>query len=499
MAALPMLAEGALLGGRYRIVRELGRGGMGVVYEAVQQDLNRRVALKVLLAFGGGPALERFRREAQSAAALGHPSIVQVTDFQTPGDGPPFLVMELLDGISLGALIDRDGPVPYPRVAFIITQVLSALAVAHQAGIIHRDIKPDNVFLTATSVADDLVKVLDFGVAKVETESAPMTAFGQVIGTPAYMPPEQARGGVIDARADVFAVGATMYHAITGQLPTPPTDEHAATAEAPVSRSIMVGAALSLIRPDLPTGLTALVDRAMSLDPRERFASADEMRAAVWAWLPQTSSSRMQTAASQAPTTSSSPMSAAPMSAGLPSYVNAPTVAPYTVGAPTIHRQAAQQTAMQPTMSQPPSFYAPMMTQAPPPPSKTNLFLLLGLVSALFVILLIVGGAAMFLLGRDTSVGHHRSRGHHSGSAPTGARSRRDAGVASDSAGVSPLAPPRISPLAGDSRVSSDSTAYPCWRARSVQERTSQQAGPLTEARELQRTFPKSGSAAGAG
>src|SRR4051794_5799376 len=99
MSALPMVAEGSILGGRYRIVRELGRGGMGVVYEAVQQDLNRRVALKVLLAFGGGPPLERFRREAQSAAALGHPNIVQVSDFQVPHDGPPFLVMEFLEGI----------------------------------------------------------------------------------------------------------------------------------------------------------------------------------------------------------------------------------------------------------------------------------------------------------------------------------------------------------------------------------------------------------------
>src|SRR4051794_38637824 len=160
MGALPMLGEGAVLGGRYRIVRELGRGGMGIVYEAVQQDLNRRVALKVLLSFGAGPQLERFRREAQSAAELRHPSIVQVTDFQTPADGPPFLVMELLEGISLGELIDKQGALPYPRVAFITTQVLAALVAAHRAGIVHRDIKPDNIFLTSTSVAHDLVKLL---------------------------------------------------------------------------------------------------------------------------------------------------------------------------------------------------------------------------------------------------------------------------------------------------------------------------------------------------
>ncbi|HSO39670.1 MAG TPA: serine/threonine-protein kinase, partial [Labilithrix sp.] len=324
MAALPMLAEGTVLGGRYRIVRELGRGGMGIVYEALQQDLNRRVALKVLFAFAGGPQLERFRQEARSAAALGHPNIVQVTDFQTPLDGPPFLVMELLEGVSLGELIDRQGPLPYPRVAFITMQVLVALSAAHRAGIVHRDIKPDNVFLTATSLSNDVVKVLDFGVAKVDSDAAPMTSHGQVIGTPAYMPPEQARGGPIDARADVFAVGATMYHAITGRLPTPPPDGLSATLEAPPSRSIMATEALALVRPDLPTGLTALVDRAMSLEPGERFASAEEMRAAVASFSP----------AGSSPDVSSKPPASLQTSAR-PSFAHAPTFAPYPVGAPT--------------------------------------------------------------------------------------------------------------------------------------------------------------------
>jgi eukaryotic-like serine/threonine-protein kinase len=349
MSALPMVAPGALLGGRYRVVRELGRGGMGVVYEALQQDLNRRVALKVLLAFGGGPQLERFRREAHSAAALGHPNIVQVTDFQTPSDGPPFLVMELLEGSSLGSLIDTQGPLPYPRVAFITTQVLAGLAAAHRAGIVHRDIKPDNVFLTSTSVAHDLVKLLDFGIAKVESsDAAPMTSYGQVMGTPAYMPPEQARGAQVDARSDVFAVGATMYHAITGRLPTPPADGSSATMEAP--RSIMAAAALSLLRPDLPTGFTAIVDRAMMPDPAARYATADEMRAALAMWSPPTSSPALESAPRMAPPSSAMPSTQMPSTA-MPSTAMPSTAMPPTFMPPT---QLAQ-TQGSSSMTSPPS------------------------------------------------------------------------------------------------------------------------------------------------
>ncbi|MBL8609153.1 MAG: serine/threonine protein kinase, partial [Myxococcales bacterium] len=275
------LAHGTLLGGRYRVVRLVGRGGMGAVYEAVDERARRRVALKVLLGVDGA-GVERFRREAQAAAALGHPHIVAMLDFSAGAPGePPFLVMELLEGTSLGAVIDRQGPMPLGRAAVIALQILDALSIAHRGGIIHRDIKPDNVFLTRGPTGGDFVKLLDFGVAKIDAgDQAPLTRAGQVLGSPAYMAPEQARGAPVDVRADLYAVGATMLHALSGRLPSYASG--AATSDAP--RSISAAVPLSSLRGDLPPAFAGIVDRAMASDPNLRFGNADEMRAALAPW-----------------------------------------------------------------------------------------------------------------------------------------------------------------------------------------------------------------------
>ena len=294
------LGQGSVLGGRYRLKRLIGRGGMGAVFEAVQEDLGRTVALKCLdpVLATHPEQLERFRREATSAAALGHPNIVSVTDFGPIGKHgePPFLVMELLAGESLGALLERESVVAAERVAFIASQVLAALGAAHAAGIIHRDIKPDNVFLTQAPAFRDLVKVLDFGVAKLEGESGGrLTGTGAMLGTPAYMAPEQARGAAIDHRADLYAVGATMYQALSGRMPHDapsfPAMLFAIVEEAP--------APLTQLRPDLPPGLVQVVERAMKKDPAERFPSAEAMRAALAPFL---SGSAAAPVSSDAPT-----------------------------------------------------------------------------------------------------------------------------------------------------------------------------------------------------
>ncbi|MEO6418406.1 MAG: serine/threonine-protein kinase, partial [Polyangiaceae bacterium] len=206
---------GSVLGGRYRIVRRMGAGGMGAVYEALQEDLNRRVAVKVLhphLALDAD-LVQRFKREAQAAAALGHPNIVHVTDFQVNPGEQPFLVMEYLTGKSFRELMKEETRLPAKRAAFIATQVLSALAAAHEANIVHRDIKPDNIFLSSTSAMKDLVKVLDFGIAKLlkPSDEGPLTMAGTVLGTLSYMAPEQARGEVVDHRADLYALGCIMF------------------------------------------------------------------------------------------------------------------------------------------------------------------------------------------------------------------------------------------------------------------------------------------------
>ena len=307
--------SGRLLG-RYRIRRLLGRGGMGSVYEAVQEDLGRVVALKVLdpVLATHDEQLERFRREATSAAALGHANIVSVTDFgarSTSGD-PPYLVMELLSGESLGKLLDRESVLAPERVAFIASQVLAALGAAHGAGIVHRDVKPDNVFLTSTSAFRDLVKVLDFGIAKLSAEhgSARLTGTGAMLGTPAYMAPEQARGGTVDHRADIYAVGATMYQALAGRLPHDapsfPAKLFAIVEQSPEP--------LTRLRPDVPPGLVAVVERAMAKDPEARYPSAEAMRAALAPYLPGTATASMSPPVSSDAPTVSAPAGLGPSS-----------------------------------------------------------------------------------------------------------------------------------------------------------------------------------------
>lgn len=278
------LLEGSLLGGAYRIGKLLGEGAMGAVYEAVQVSLGRPVAVKVLKADATGKLtaeeLERFGREARSAAALGHPNIVQVTDFQ-PQSSPPFLVMERLSGESLREAIARENGLPVARVAFVGTQILDALAAAHDAGIVHRDVKPDNVFLTRMAAVSDLVKVVDFGIAKVSSGRA-ITAFGAMMGSPAYMSPEQAAGRPVDPRSDVWGVGATLYHAASGKLPFPATS----LAELLVWIAERPPVPLGEVVPGIDPRLTAVLARAMERDPSRRFQSAREMQAALAPLLP---------------------------------------------------------------------------------------------------------------------------------------------------------------------------------------------------------------------
>ena len=319
--------SGALLGGVYRVGALLGEGAMGAVYEATQETLGRKVAIKVLTTRGGGltPAdLERFGREARSAAALGHPNIVQVTDFRADTD-PPFLVMERLVGESLRATISREKRLPVSRVALIGTQILDALEAAHRAGIVHRDIKPDNVFLTKMAGVADLVKVVDFGVAKLLDDRS-ITAHGALVGSPAYMAPEQAMGLPVDHRADLWAVGATLYHALAGRLPfdAKSLDELLTwLAERPPTP-------LASLVPDLDPRMAATIARALTKDPARRFASATEMQAALAPLLPvlSTTTERSRPPMASTPTIAASRTSpiASTVSAGGDAIGHAPTV-----------------------------------------------------------------------------------------------------------------------------------------------------------------------------
>jgi len=229
---------GKLVAGRYRIVRLLGEGGMGTVYRAMQETIEKRVALKVLKAeYSSSPEMVvRFRREAVSACRIKHPNVVDVFDFGELEDGRFYLAMELLEGRDLGQVLGKAGPLPAARAVHIALQICRALNAVHQSGIVHRDLKPENVFLHRTSDGDEIVKLVDFGIAHLlahepdavsespdAAASVPgerkLTRVGSVFGTPEYMAPEQATASRIDHRADVYATGIILYKMLTGQTP----------------------------------------------------------------------------------------------------------------------------------------------------------------------------------------------------------------------------------------------------------------------------------------
>jgi serine/threonine protein kinase len=266
---VPELPAGRRLG-EFRLLRELGRGGMGIVYEAVQEPLGRRVALKVL---PGGAALDerlaiRFLREARAAARLSHPGIVAV---HTSGraEGVLYFAMELIEGTTLAERIAA-GPLEPREAARIAAAVARALEHAHAAGLVHRDVKPENVLLSP----DGGAKIADFGLV-LETSAGALTLSHTVLGTPSYVAPEQARGESVDARSDIYGLGAVLYAMLAGSPPFP--------GEVPslVLARLLTGRprALASVRPELPLRLVAICERAMARDPAERHASAAAMAA----------------------------------------------------------------------------------------------------------------------------------------------------------------------------------------------------------------------------
>ena len=212
---------GTVLAGRYRVTRQLGQGGMGAVYEAVNERLGKRVAIKVLLEAGAsGAAMARFEQEARLASAIGNEHIIDIVDIDR-SDGHTYIVMELLDGSSLAQLLGGGREMPERRIADLGAQAARALAAAHDKGIVHRDIKPENLFVIDRE-GRDFLKIVDFGISKLVGEHGDdtnLTRSGTVIGTAAYMSPEQARGDGVDARADIYSLGVVLYRAATGKVP----------------------------------------------------------------------------------------------------------------------------------------------------------------------------------------------------------------------------------------------------------------------------------------
>lgn len=273
---------GAILGGKYRITERIGGGGMGAVYGGTHVGFGRRIAIKVIHAeYASNPeTVARMHREARAAGSMGHPNLCEVFDTGLLPDGSPYLVMERLEGETLLALLQRERRADALNVADWLAQVLSALSVVHAQGIIHRDIKPDNIFLVRRVGMDPLPKLLDFGISKMGSgsdETPHLTELGMVMGTPFYMAPEQARGDKIDHRIDLWAVGVVLYEAIAGVRP------FAALDCSEVFRQILSDgyAPLSERGVFCPHALEAIVDRALQKDATRRYQTAIEFQVAL--------------------------------------------------------------------------------------------------------------------------------------------------------------------------------------------------------------------------
>jgi serine/threonine-protein kinase len=320
---------GQILADRYRVVRLVGEGGMGQVYEAQHVNINKRFAVKLLRPeiVSNAEAVQRFRQEAWSASSIGHENIIEIEDFATLPSGAVYLAMEFLVGESLAERMRAEPPLPFGEALDVVLQVASGLGAAHDKSIIHRDMKPENIFL-AQKHGRAIVKILDFGIAKVSGADGnkSLTRTGTIFGTPHYMSPEQALGKPLDHRADIYSVGVIMYELFTGRVPF----------EAESFMGILTKHITSTPKPprqmaperDISAEMEAVILRAMAKEPDERYQSMGELLhdvaaiAAVRApeiLLPRSGSAMMQAAHASGlmavrPPTPSSPISVRPPS-----------------------------------------------------------------------------------------------------------------------------------------------------------------------------------------
>jgi serine/threonine-protein kinase len=273
---------GVVVAERYRIVELLGRGGMGIVYRVEHSRIGKLLAMKLLTGelTRNREVVRRFKQEALTASKLSSPNTVQVFDFGV-SEGLTYLVMELVAGEDLARTLRATGPMPYSRLGKIVIQVCTSLAEAHNMGIVHRDVKPENVMLLRAPDGTDVAKVLDFGLAKLRegADLNDVTSAGAIVGTPYFMSPEQIRGEAVDPRSDIYALGALLYRGLTGHYPfNGPTPMSVFTKHLTESPAPLIERAPDR---DIPPGVSAIVLKALAKNPEDRFQKVEDLQSAL--------------------------------------------------------------------------------------------------------------------------------------------------------------------------------------------------------------------------
>jgi len=315
-----------LLNGQFQIVRKIGTGGMGAVYEASQPSVNGKVAVKILHAklANRKDLVSRFHREAAAMSHLTHPNTVKVLVYgEDEKDGLLYIVMEYLEGKNLNQTVRAEGPLPAERAIPLLVQACHALQEAHEKGIVHRDLKPENIFVCTHGGMKDFVKVLDFGLAKVtEREMRPgsmiLTQEGMVFGTPEFMSPEQAQGKTLDARSDIYSLAVILYEVLTGKLPfdakSPMEYIQLHVQKEPIPLSQRVAGKT------FPPGLDAAIAKALSKERDQRYQTAAEFAQALQQALGQQPTSHQVSPTGMSPVPPATPAPKAPEAAGPPPF-----------------------------------------------------------------------------------------------------------------------------------------------------------------------------------
>ena len=382
---------GSVIADRYHVIRKLGEGGMGQVYLAEHVKMGRMSAIKVMTPslVHDTDAVGRFNREAANASKINHPNIAAIYDFGETSDGLIYLAMEFVEGESLTKLCEALGALPAPRAAEIARQVASALEAAHERGIVHRDLKPDNIMISRGRDGADLVKVVDFGIAKAaEGVGQKVTRTGLVVGTPEYMSPEQLTGDTLDGRSDLYALALVTFNMLTGMLPFPGQT----TQEALLKRLTERPLSLAEARPDLywPPALQTALDRALSRLASDRYQHASEFGAAIVAAAAGMSADELQKAPTQVipGAATGTPVAGAAGAAG---------------AASAAQPSAAQASGAAPTMAPAPPAAAPARPAAAGTRTARERYFVPAMLA--LALLVVVGGAMLVRARRARAVG----------------------------------------------------------------------------------------------